>query len=716
MSIELVITNAGRAALVAAENDGTNAVRIAQVGVSGTPIVASPATAALPGEVKRIGTIAGDAVAADTMHVVVRDESTDVFTVRSIALYLNDGTLFASYGQPGIIAEKSAQAMLLLAIDVQFADVDAANITFGDANFLNPPATTDTAGVIKLASDAEAIAMVNALKALTPKGASLLFTAANILARLLTVDGSGSGLDADLLDGQDGAYYTNIVARLGYTPLNAITYTPGDVLAKIATVDGSGSGLDADLLDGRQANEFALLSGAAFGGPVTAPAFRADSVSGTGYQPGGVNEALLGFSGGTGFVQAFNSAGAGTFFPMRIIGTQVTLDPGGVPVLTANGFGISVTGTGAFSGALSRSGSTVWDAGNDGAGSGLDADLLDGQDGAYYANIVARLGFTPLAASAYTAADVLAKLVTVDGAGSGLDADLLDGQQGSYYTAIAARLGYTPLNATSYTAADVLGKLVTVDGAGSGLDADLLDGRQASEFALLTGAAFGGPVTAPAVRAGSVSGTGYQPGGIAEALLGFSGGTGFVQAYNSAGAGTFFPMRIIGTQVTLEPGGAPVLTATTGGISITGSAAFSGALTRSGSTVWDAGNDGSGSGLDADLLDGRHASDFALLSSFTNSLSSSGYQKLPGGLILQWGQVRASYTSQTTISVMFPIAFPNACFAPTATGYIPGFSVERDLWPQICGEPSTSGMTLMLQSDDSSDHFLYGVNWWALGY
>ena len=33
----------------------------------------------------------------------------------------------------------------------------------------------------------------------------------------------------------------------------------------------------------------------------------------------------------------------------------------------------------------------------------------------------------------YTAADVLAKLLTVDGAGSGLDADKLDGQQGSYY-------------------------------------------------------------------------------------------------------------------------------------------------------------------------------------------------------------------------------------------------------------------------------------------
>lgn len=35
--------------------------------------------------------------------------------------------------------------------------------------------------------------------------------------------------------------------------------------------------------------------------------------------------------------------------------------------------------------------------------------------------------------ASYTAADVRAKLLTVDGASSGIDADLLDGQQGSYY-------------------------------------------------------------------------------------------------------------------------------------------------------------------------------------------------------------------------------------------------------------------------------------------
>jgi hypothetical protein len=45
-----------------------------------------------------------------------------------------------------------------------------------------------------------------------------------------------------------------------------------------------------------------------------------------------------------------------------------------------------------------------------------------------------------LPASSYTAADVLTKTKTVDGSGSGLDADLLDGQHGSYYQPAASAI------------------------------------------------------------------------------------------------------------------------------------------------------------------------------------------------------------------------------------------------------------------------------------
>lgn len=63
-------------------------------------------------------------------------------------------------------------------------------------------------------------------------------------------------------------------------------------------------------------------------------------------------------------------------------------------------------------------------------------------------------------------------------------------------TAFVAALGALKLNTSAYTAADVLGKLLTVDGAGSSLDADLLDGKQLTDvvqgtlaYAVTTGTA-----------------------------------------------------------------------------------------------------------------------------------------------------------------------------------------------------------------------------------
>lgn len=82
-------------------------------------------------------------------------------------------------------------------------------------------------------------------------------------------------------------------------------------------------------------------------------------------------------------------------------------------------------------GTLTKNGATIWHSANDGAGSGLDADLLDGQSSAAFAAASHTHANGDL--SGYTAADVLAKLLTVDGAGSGLDADLLDGQSSAFY-------------------------------------------------------------------------------------------------------------------------------------------------------------------------------------------------------------------------------------------------------------------------------------------
>jgi hypothetical protein len=76
-------------------------------------------------------------------------------------------------------------------------------------------------------------------------------------------------------------------------------------------------------------------------------------------------------------------------------------------------------------------------------------------------------GVTAIGGVSGFAADILTEIKTVDGTGSGLDADLLDGQHGSYYAVAAtenSRLANTnafiatKLNSSSYTTADVQSK------------------------------------------------------------------------------------------------------------------------------------------------------------------------------------------------------------------------------------------------------------------
>ncbi len=73
-----------------------------------------------------------------------------------------------------------------------------------------------------------------------------------------------------------------------------------------------------------------------------------------------------------------------------------------------------------------------------------------------------------LAASSYTAADVLAKLLTVDGPGSGLDADLLDGSSSAAFAAAAHN--HSAADLTSGIVPDarmpnLTGDVTTVEGA-----------------------------------------------------------------------------------------------------------------------------------------------------------------------------------------------------------------------------------------------------------
>lgn len=136
-ALQIQVTNAGRAALVAAAVAGTNAVTIAEVGLSAaTTVVAAPTSTVLTGEHRRLSTVRGAAISPDTIHMIVEDATTAAYSCAAFALYLADGTLFALYGQNTPILTKSAAAIFLLALDVKFADIDAEDIEFGDVSFL----------------------------------------------------------------------------------------------------------------------------------------------------------------------------------------------------------------------------------------------------------------------------------------------------------------------------------------------------------------------------------------------------------------------------------------------------------------------------------------------------------------------------------------------------------------------------------------------------
>ncbi|MEN8983774.1 MAG: tail fiber domain-containing protein [Planktotalea arctica] len=77
------------------------------------------------------------------------------------------------------------------------------------------------------------------------------------------------------LTGATGA--TGPVGPQGPAGANGSPDTAAQVRDKLKTVDGSGSGIDADKLDGLHAGSFARLSGATFSGIVTAPNFVSSS-------------------------------------------------------------------------------------------------------------------------------------------------------------------------------------------------------------------------------------------------------------------------------------------------------------------------------------------------------------------------------------------------------------------------------------------------------
>ena len=451
-------------------------------------------------------------------------------------------------------------------------------------------------------------------------------------------DGSGSGLDADLLDGQQGSYY--------YSPANAPDPTltlSGDVTGSATFTNLGNATLTATVADDSHNHVISNVDGlqAALDGK-------------------------LPLSGGTltGNLDVNGRLGAQRLVLDNSERTSYSLENGLLIFDQAGDNNLNV-----YNINLGRW-VKIWDDSNHGSGSGLDADTVDGiqassflrsdavdtgvalklTGGSYSSGIdtatialaidqgdyiysdngnslrrilghttggVIEVGqsgtalFSSINFLPGTAGNSAVKVNgnTVwnagnDGSGSGLDADLLDGQQGSYYYPASNPNGYTD----DQTASEILTAIKTVDGSGSGLDADLLDGINSGSFLrsdaddTLTGNL---QINSHVINMnlGNINDNAIDLTSVRSSTWPFRFTTQAVGNDNSSGfwvGGNGYPdMRLRRQNSTVRAL-----------ISSWETSYVSNGFNINGNTAWHAGNDGSGSGLDADLLDGIQASSF----------------------------------------------------------------------------------------------------------
>jgi len=211
-ALQMLITDAGLEAIVNAQEGGTDLVLIESIGLTDTPFIMAPTLTALPGEFRRIDTVSGQAVAENIIHVVAYDPAAITYDVTGFGLFDGDGVLIAVYSSPSEpILSKAELATSLFAMDIVLAADVAAVIEFGDALFLNPPATETVMGVAEIAANDEADAGEDDERIMTPKKVKHVLDAAvslingSIAVLAAIVDGISDALTALLARTVTGA-------------------------------------------------------------------------------------------------------------------------------------------------------------------------------------------------------------------------------------------------------------------------------------------------------------------------------------------------------------------------------------------------------------------------------------------------------------------------------------------------------------------------------
>jgi hypothetical protein len=420
--------------------------------------------------------------------------------------------------------------------------------------------------------------------------------------------------------------------------------------------DGSGSTLDADLLDGQHGSYYMPAS--------TSTIAQAHYVSGNAFSTSAAPDSVLEYAQASGITNTkvaptgdwYNSIRMGHGDPYTYYSNTIAVKMTGTEVGTIH--------TQTIQNNNAQGWNKHWHSNNDGSGSGLDADLLDGKDHTNFGATLATFSTTSgtggrirctapfntnsgkmfqVTVSLYSSYQIRNYVVAgymysssnqwysataiYSGAGTpdikvGRDANgkaYISIARGSYtgvrvhsmtrgyYTSVgdtydpwtitendATENSLTPTTSTTWHS--------TNDGSGSGLDADLLDGIQGASFLRSdVDDIYTGNLRVNNMYFKSNTNTArnfkMQPND-SNSDVGISmytgGGSHSIQLYGTSSQYGFLDANWGSWDIKKTKNGAFWVDEGNG-------------LKK----VWNAGNDGSGSGLDADLLDGQHASEFA---------------------------------------------------------------------------------------------------------
>ena len=149
MASKLLVTNAGLAALVNAQQTGTLPITLSSVQFGSGKYTPTADQTQLQNSFKTLDTIAGGAVGDNVIHITVSDVSADDYDVFEFGVFTSDNVLFAVYSQDTPIISKASGSQALLAIDIVVADA-----FFSKSTFITPMCDNGFRVISRLRNDA----------------------------------------------------------------------------------------------------------------------------------------------------------------------------------------------------------------------------------------------------------------------------------------------------------------------------------------------------------------------------------------------------------------------------------------------------------------------------------------------------------------------------------------------------------------------------------